>query len=66
MVLAYGSLARNFGINLLKLYKDCKNNILLHNPFTNDMLKQKHSYENDSHSPDRSGNPFVAGFATKD
>ena len=26
----------------------------------------KNSYENDCPSPDRSGNPFVAVFATKD
>jgi hypothetical protein len=28
--------------------------------------KRKYSYENKCPSPDRSGNPFVAGFATKD
>ena len=29
-------------------------------------FRRKYSYENDCPSPDRSGNPFVAGFATKD
>jgi hypothetical protein len=30
------------------------------------MENRKHNYENQNPSPDRSGNPFVPGFGTKD